>query len=36
MFKYDYEYSILLDKLRNDEDFISFFEFGYIIFMGVW
>ena len=25
MFKYDYKYAILLDKLRNREDFISFF-----------
>ena len=24
MFKYDYKYAILLDKLRNVEDFISF------------
>ena len=24
MFKYDYKYAILLDKLRNGEDFISF------------
>ena len=24
MFKYDYKYTILLDKLRNGEDFISF------------
>ena len=24
MFKYDYKYAILLDKLRNGEEFISF------------
>ena len=24
MFKYDYKYAILLDKLRNGEDLISF------------
>ena len=24
MFKYDYKYAILLDKLRNGDDFISF------------
>ena len=24
MFKYDYKYAILLDKLGNGEDFISF------------
>ena len=24
MFKYDYKYAILLDKLRNGEDFVSF------------
>ena len=34
MFKYDYKYAILLDNLRNGEDFISF-EFVYIIFMKV-
>ena len=26
MFKYDYKYAILLDKIRNGEDFISFFN----------
>ena len=34
MFKINYEYAILLDKLKNEEDLISF-EFGYIIFRGV-
>ena len=33
MFKINYEYAILLDKLRNEEDLISV-EFGYIIFRG--
>ena len=33
MFKYDYKYAILLDKLRNGED-LYLFEFGYNIFRG--
>ena len=34
MLQYDHKCAILLDKLRNREDFISI-EFGYIIFRGV-
>ena len=33
MFKFYYKYAILLDKLRNGEDFISF-EIEYILLRG--
>ena len=34
MFKYDFKYAILLDKLRNGEDFISFLNFIHYIHGG--
>ena len=35
MFKYDYKYAILLDKLRNVEDFIHFLNLD-TLYSGGW